>query len=280
MALSIRLMTVADIPLGMRLKAQNQWNQLEEDWRRQIELEPLGCFVAEKNGAAVGTACSTVFGSVAWIAMVLVDANHRGQGIGTALMEHVLANLDARKIPSIRLDATPLGRPVYEKLGFVAEHQLHRYEGTLPASSQATAGVSSVGRDDLDNIIALDQRITGTDRGRLLRRLHQERAEEMRQMVGPTGVEGFVFARPGARAWHIGPCLGSDAACRALLLDAWQRHSGQPVFLDIPDGHAQAQALARDMGLKSQRPLLRMGRGPVIKEHLQKFWTSYGPEKG
>src|SRR5262245_64942987 len=86
--LRIRTMTPADIPLGMRLKSQNGWNQLEADWQRLLAMEPDGCFVAEANDVGVGTACTCVFGSVAWIAMVLVDAERRKQGIGTALMEH------------------------------------------------------------------------------------------------------------------------------------------------------------------------------------------------
>ena len=45
--MQIRTMTYADIPLGMKLSAQNGWNQLEADWRRQFDLEPAGGFVAE-----------------------------------------------------------------------------------------------------------------------------------------------------------------------------------------------------------------------------------------
>jgi len=33
-------------------------------------------------------------------------------------------------VPTIRLDATPLGRPVYAKLGFVDEYEVTRYGGT------------------------------------------------------------------------------------------------------------------------------------------------------
>src|SRR5262249_6423074 len=105
--LRIRTMTPADIPLGMRLKAQNGWNQLEADWKRLLAMEPDGCFVAETDGVGVGTACTCVFGPVAWVAMVLVDAERRKQGIGTALMEHTLAYLEGRGVRSVRLDATP-----------------------------------------------------------------------------------------------------------------------------------------------------------------------------
>src|ERR1051325_10661312 len=119
--MDIRTMTPGDIPFAMRLKAQNGWNQLDADWQRQLALEPTGSFVAELGGQPVGTACACVFGDIAWVNFVLVDQVQRGQGIGAALMRHVLAWLDERGVPTIRLDATPLGQPVYAKLGFVGD---------------------------------------------------------------------------------------------------------------------------------------------------------------
>src|SRR5437764_6600293 len=96
--LHIRVMSAADIPFGMRLKQQAGWNQLEADWRRYLDLQPDGCFVAELDGQPVGTAATSLFGSVAWIALVLVDNAVRGRGIGTALMERALAFLDQRGV--------------------------------------------------------------------------------------------------------------------------------------------------------------------------------------
>ena len=97
----------------------------------------------------------------------------------TALMEHALAFLDARGVRTMRLDATPMGQPVYEKLGFVAEYQLARWEGVLPASSPAS-DTGPVSRDDIEDVIWLDYEVTGTDRGKLLARLHEERPDWMR----------------------------------------------------------------------------------------------------
>lgn len=273
----IRAMTIADIPHGMRLKEQNAWNQLEVDWRRQ--LEPAGCFVAELEGGVIGTACTSVFGNVAWISMVLVDASHRGRGVGTRLMQQVLAYLDERRIPSIRLDATSLGRPVYEKLGFRAEFELIRYEGVLPTRSPSPS-VAPVSLDDLPAVFEVDRRVTNTDRSRLLSQLFHETPDLFRCVKGASSVAAFVAARPGSRAWQIGPCLGEPAGCRELLRDAAHRRAGQPVFLDVPVANEPAQQFAREMGLHMQRTLLRMGRGITIKERLDLFWSSFGPEKG
>jgi GNAT superfamily N-acetyltransferase len=153
--MNIRTMTASDIPFGMRLKAQNDWNQLEADWQRQLHLEPDGNFVAELGGVPVGTACCCVFDAVAWINMVLVDRDQRGQGIGTMLMRHVLHYLDERGIPSIRLDATALGQPVYEKLGFSGDFTLERYEGILPAGIVETS-IMPLTQTDLPALIDFD----------------------------------------------------------------------------------------------------------------------------
>src|SRR5437588_8577534 len=104
--LTIRPMTGADLPFGLQLSEQAHWNQTDADWRRLLDLQPDGGFVAEWDGTPVGTAMTTVFGPVAWISMVLVDDTARGQGVGTALVQHALEFLDQRRIVTVRLDAT------------------------------------------------------------------------------------------------------------------------------------------------------------------------------
>ncbi len=132
--IEIRRMTIDDVSLGMRLKEQAGWNQIEADWRRFLALEPDGCFVAELDGEPVATTTTCVFGTVAWIAMVLVDKPARHQGIATRLVDHAVQYLEDRGVETVRLDATPLGRPVYERLGFLAEYELVRLQGTVSTS--------------------------------------------------------------------------------------------------------------------------------------------------
>ncbi|HEV3256349.1 MAG TPA: GNAT family N-acetyltransferase [Gemmataceae bacterium] len=277
--LRIRLMTVADLPLGMRLKDQAGWNQTEADWRRLLDLEPDGCFVAELDGLPVGTTATCVFGSVAWVAMVLVDGAVRGRGIGRALMSHALAFLDSRGVRCTRLDATPLGRPIYQKLGFVGQYELARYEGVLP-QSDPVAGVEPVRPDQFSRLLQLDREITGTDRGKLLHRLYEERPGDMVVVQGGGDVAGYLTARAGSRAFHIGPCLARAGAGPPLFAAACHRYAGRPVVMDIPQSNAAAVVRAGAMGLTIQRPLWRMCRGEWVHEHIQDLWASSGPEKG
>src|SRR5690606_32161796 len=104
------------------------------------------------------------FDSVAWISMMLVEESLRGRGIGRALMEQALMHVDASGIPTVRLDATPLGRPLYEKLGFRADFPLVRYAG-IPDDPGAAEGILPV---SVSSASALDQRVTGTNRRQLL----------------------------------------------------------------------------------------------------------------
>ena len=174
--MNIRKLTAADIPFGLRLSAQNHWNQLEDDWRRQLDLEPDGCFLAEN----AGTACCCVFDQVAWINLVLVDLPQRGRGVGTALMRHVIDDLDKRGMESIRLDATPLGQPVYEKLGFVGDFTLTRFEGTFSSTTNDVPGVEPLTRTDLGSVCDLDEAVTQTKREKLLRHVFEATPDAMR----------------------------------------------------------------------------------------------------
>ena len=65
-----------------------------------------------------------------------------------------------------------------------------------------------------------------------------------------------------------------------LLIEARRTYAGQAVVIDVPAGHAPAQALVRAAGLTVQRSLMRMRRGAELDEDPARLWASSGPEKG
>jgi GNAT superfamily N-acetyltransferase len=278
--LRIRGMTIADIPLGMRLKEQSGWNQVEGDWRRLLALQPDGCFVAELDGVSVGTVTTCRFELVAWVAMMLVDKSFRSHGIGRALMCRALDDLDAAGIRTIRLDATPLGRPMYESLDFVAEATFARYVGVLPPADEPPRLNETRAPEVLGGLTTLDLHVTGTDRGRLLHGLADEYPDSLRVAFEGGEIAGFLLARPGSKARRIGPCIAGDRAGPLLLDDARRMYAGEAVTIDSPIANAPAVALAESWGLRVSGLLTRMGRGLPVKEDLNRLWASAGPEKG
>jgi len=277
--IEIRRMTIDDVQLGLKLTRQAGWNQTESDWLRFIKLEPEGCFVAELNGSSVGTTTTCVFGQVAWIAMLLVDVSARGRGVGTAMLKHSLNYLEGRKVKTVRLDATSAGQPIYEKLGFVPEYQLARFEGIAPLGRTGPL-VTEATPEIFASIIEFDKRMTGTNRGKMLSRLFEEFPEDIHALWHGDKIEGFIITRPGANAIHIGPCVATTDAGSALLSDALNRCAAESVFIDIPLDNADAVRVAESGTLRIQRYFMRMYRGERVKDNIKALWAGSGPEKG
>ena len=257
----LRLMTVADIPEGMRLKDIAGWNQTPADWERFLRASPAGCFVAEVEGLACGTAATIIYEDrFAWVGMVLVDPAYRGRGIGTRLLEKAIEYLDACRVPTIKLDATPQGKPIYEKLGFVSEYEIERW--VLQRDPARTTAVAPRPRLDLDEVLKMDSRVFGADRSAVLRSIDHE-APELALDAGSGEFTSYVFARRGSQADHLGPwvCVYREAADR-LLEEFMRRSARQTVFVDAMKSHPWAISLLQSRGFEFSRPLTRMYRGP------------------
>jgi GNAT superfamily N-acetyltransferase len=277
----VKNMAASDIPFGMRLTKLAGWNQTESDWRRFLALSPASCWVAECDSQPVATTVAFLFGRVGWIAMVLVAAAYRGRGIATALMRHALDWLDANGVVTARLDATAQGRPVYQRLGFADEYELVRYHGIAQACPPEGEVRACDTPGCLDQLLELDQRVTGTARGALLRALASDPGVTTRITRQNGQITGYLMDRPGARARQLGPAVAVDAATgRALLADAARRLAGGPVFWDLPLPNAAAGQWATANGLSAQRTFQRMWRGVRLTDHPQQIWASSGPEKG
>src|SRR2546426_9870135 len=203
------LMTESHFAAADELRRLAGWNQRPEGWARLLALEPEGCFATIENGELIGTVTAVTYGrELAWIGMMLVHPNHRRQGVGTQLMKAALAFLKSRGIVCIRLDATPAGRPVYEKLGFVPEWGLTRHEVTS-LSERSSPNTRELMESDWLAVEKLDARAFGVSRSRILRRLVQDsRATLVWPAQGP--ILGYGMLRKGAQSDYLGPvvCAG------------------------------------------------------------------------
>lgn len=278
----IRCLTADDLDFGMRLKAQAGWNQSPADWSRFLAMQPQGCFVAEWHGAAAGTAVVCLFGEVAWIAMVLVDVSLRGRGIGKALLQHALDFATRQGACSVRLDATPLGQPLYEQFGFVPQYVLTRYAGRLPASvdDRPADRVRLANSADYARILALDRAATHTDRSKFLVRLLAEQPDGVHVAERDGRLAGYYTTRAGSESRQLGPCIAEPSAGADLLQHALRRLAGEAVLLDVPQQNQPAARLAQAAGLQVQRRFMRMCRGANVADDLERLWISSGPELG
>lgn len=259
MNVRLHLMTVDDIPEAMRLKDLAGWNQTAADWERFLSAGPEGCFAAECDGRVVGTSTTIIYeGRFAWIGMVLVEQQFRGQGIGTALLERAIGYLDSRNVPCMKLDATPQGRVLYEKLGFVSEYDIERWM----LKREPREIVTTQSPVEIEDVLRLDREIFGADRSGLLRSLTDAAPDFTLVAKVETDVVGYAFGRRGSLADHLGPWMARTEDVAAILLDEFLRRAGRElVFVDCMLDHPWALPLLKARGFEFSRPLTRMFRG-------------------
>ncbi|NIA21078.1 MAG: GNAT family N-acetyltransferase, partial [Anaerolineaceae bacterium] len=90
----LRAMTVDDVADGLELCREAGWNQVAADWRRLLDLEPGGVFVAEEAGWLCATASVISYGTrTGWIGMLMVHPDYRRRGIASALMARCIQAL-------------------------------------------------------------------------------------------------------------------------------------------------------------------------------------------
>ena len=255
----IRAMTPADISAGMRLKDAAGWNQTKEDWARFVEGNPEGCFVADWNGEVAGTVTTLIYEDrFAWIGMVLVRPELRGRGIGTALLVKAIDYLDARRIPCAKLDATPQGKPVYERLGFQIEYELERR--TLRREHGAGAALHTV--ENIEAVLAADRDIFGADRSALLRSIANAAPEFVAVARRGGALSGYALGRRGSHADHLGPWVArTEPAARETLENFLLRSRRDVVFVDVVKDNPWAPGLLMEKGFEFSRALTRMYRG-------------------
>ncbi len=260
--LRLRRLYTADSPFADSVRARCGWNQTLADWERFLETEPEGCFLAEWDGTAAGTATTTLYGpDLAWIGMVLVHPDFRRRGIGSALLQHCIQYLRGRSVRCIKLDATPAGKMVYDGLGFHDEWTLRRWEGR-PATIEPESGLRLWQASDADRIDLLDRKAFGASRRKLLGALASQSHTSLVAESALGGIEGFGFARAGSRAVYLGPVVAANPEKGLRLVSALlAHHPGQKVFWDIPDDNKAAVTWAQQHGLTEQRPLIRMFLG-------------------
>jgi ribosomal protein S18 acetylase RimI-like enzyme len=285
---ALRVLTPADVTFAAELNALIGWNQTERDWRGYLEFAPDGCFVADVAGQRAGTATTIAYGDrFGWVGMVLVRPEFRRLGLGTTLLRHTIDFLRSRGTGCVKLDATPMGRPVYLPLGFVDEYEVSRYQVTAAGAGVGAAGAAEetlqpLAEADFSAVVRLDAAAFGAERPAVLRAM-SGRDPEMCFAVSEAGrIRGYAIARQGREAVQLGPWIAEDPETAERLLGAvLARVAGRRVFVDVPHPNAAGRALVERHGFTVQRGFMRMflgeNRHPGAPE---KVYGTSGAEKG
>lgn len=258
---AIRAMAAEDIAAGMRLCRASRWNQLEDDWRVFLNSTGSGGFLASKEDRDVGTVAFLRYDTFAWIAMMLVDPQERGAGIGARLMEEALSAL--KDMDCIGLDATPMGEPLYRRFGFVNDYALVRMQAIVEAArlEAPSTGVRGMRREDLADVLRRDREVFGAGRSELLTSLLARAPECAWIAKDGAAVRGYTFGRPGWLYHQLGPVVAEDSGtARALVARGLSELDGKRVAIDAPRLDGEWLAWLGSIGFVEERPFVRMFR--------------------
>ena len=278
--LEIRLLGPDDLDGAQALSTAIGWNQRLEDWQMLTSLAPAGSFCATDHGRIVATAIGIDYTAFGWVAMMLVDPAYRGHGLGARLLEAALGALPASR--PVRLDATPLGRPLYERYGFTLETTLTRYLRAATgvggaAWRQAAASPSRWVRP----VLTPEDHLPAGRRQHLLGWM-QANAPEYAFAVDDMSAE-YCLGRHGRLYDQIGPVVAASAERAIPLAGGALANAPGPVIVDAYDAHEPFTSWLRTAGFEPQRPLYRMCRGGPVSPAGEGGVTEFailGPEFG
>ncbi|MEU1082257.1 GNAT family N-acetyltransferase [Streptomyces sp. NPDC005908] len=250
-SLPIRRLTLRDLSACADLSEDRGWPREEHKWGLLLAAA-RGYGIDAPDGGLAAACVVTEYGprdqpSLAAIGMVLVAERHSRHGIGRRLMRHVVA--EAGTTP-LTLYATPLGRPLYEELGFKVSGQAEMLRGRFVLGHRTDIRTRTATADDLPGILRLDEEVFGADRTHIVTRLPAF-ADQLRVAEDDGRLIGYAAAWPNMDTHVVGPLIARDTATAQALIASLAVHTSRPLRTDIDVRHEELLSWAKDHGLST-----------------------------
>lgn len=261
--IQIRALDRAGIQTAIEWARREGWNPGLADIEAFSAVDPRGFLGLFRDGQLASTLSAVRYGpSFGFVGFYICEPSCRAQGLGFRLWQEALQGLDCR---CVGLDGVLAQQDNYAKSGFVFAHRNVRYGGPRPAVAGADhPAIRDLGAGDTAAVSGLEAR---------LRVFPAPREPFLTPWLSPPSqalgweaqgvLQGYGVIRPCFEGFKIGPVFAADAAiAEAIVLALLARVPDGPVFLDVPEVHADAVALARALGLQPSFETARMYRGP------------------
>lgn len=267
---------------AMQLSTAERWNQSEADWQKLIDAYPDRCLVALYQNTVVGTVIATDYGGrVAWIGMMLISREFRGMGIAKFLLQTILKQL--ADVPSIKLEATAAGLPLYTKLGFIEELTVHRMVASkiighrIDTNRKGRAKQST--KNDIFRAFELDRSIFGADRSQIVDLFISNQAWHL-ESNGE--ISGFLLTRPGIDYLQLGPLSAKTPQdAKILISEALVQNLEKLIVVDILADKSSLKEFLVSLGFEAQRSFKRMYlKNNSFSGTLRHQFLIAGPELG
>lgn len=173
------------------ISADVGWHQPETEIREIIERSGKYLAGAFCEGELVGTAAAYPYpdGNFAYVNEVIVSSAWRKRGAATRLLKELLP-IALADYPVLRLCATAMGRPIYEKFGFEPFATLSF--GDFSGGDADEEGISPFAESDFPEAVELDAANFGARRPEVLAKLFRAAPDAAWKLVRAGKLAGFI----------------------------------------------------------------------------------------
>lgn len=259
----IRRLGPADLKRCVALSLDRGWSPERAKWSLLLAAcEVFGVDAPDGRGLAGAVVLTRWAPDLASVGMMLVAARYGRRGLGGALMGHLLTAVGENAV--VTLFATDMGRPLYEKLGFVPVRRNVSFLGHLrPRPRKAVDGIRAAGRADIPAILAADRAAFGADRGAIIGRLPGF-ADRIAVLENGHGITGYAAAwRNHVTSTVIGPLVAPGAEAATRLIADLAARARTPVRLDLDPDRPELPAWAHAHGLEPVARTVVMAHGDL-----------------
>lgn len=246
--IEIRRLTRGELDLVLDWAAAEGWNPGLHDAECFWAQDPEGYFGAVLNGRLVGSLSMVRYaGDFAFAGLFLVQAVHRGRGLGRAMTAAGAPHVAGCRVG---LDGVVAQQDNYRQSGAEYAHRNRRYEGTGGGEAPAGAGLVDLATVAWDELLALDTRCFVSPRPDFLRAWISRPGHRGLAVRDSGRLAGYGVIRPCRVGFKIGPLFAETPdQGRALFRGLMALAPGQPVYLDVPETNPAAVAMAEAAGM-------------------------------
>lgn len=267
MPLTIHPLSRHDMALALDWAAREGWNPGLEDAEAFHVADPEGFLVGRVAGTPVSLISAVRYPpDFGFIGFYIVHPDWRGRGYGWATWQRAMQHLAGR---NIALDGVLAEQDNYRRSGFALAWRNVRYAGRTGAGAATgdaeLVDLKSPGPVTPAPLAAYDAHFFPADRRAFLAAWVTRPGSHALGLLRDGRLAGYGVIRPCRTGFKLAPLFADRPDDAERLFQALQARvpAGQPLFLDVPEPHAEAVALAVRHAMTPCFETARMYTGPV-----------------
>jgi ribosomal protein S18 acetylase RimI-like enzyme len=275
-----------DIKFAYKTTKIEGWNYPEKDIKRMFSYHPSGCFIAETDGKQVGHVFSVNYGKLGWIGLLIVKAEYRRKGIGTALMKKAISHLLTSRVETTRLEAVSAIANLYRKLEFVDEYDSLRFLGiNRKIDYVASSNVKLLKEGMIRKVAMFDAEYFGANRTKVLSSLYHDHPKLCFVSCAGPELVGYIMCRMAEKGYRMGPWVcnpENPQAAKELLTECMKTmEENAKLYVGVPAVNKKAVEILQGFGFEQYSKSIRMHFGKELEtECTTGIFAIGGPEKG